>query len=97
MDKFFTVENKDKFPRVLYTKNLITLREDISEFLLEGDEKTFFDLDEFAKKHKNKKTIMQMVDTVIEELHALGWKTFLGFGGTGLYIYSSEEKPPNAY
>jgi hypothetical protein len=32
----------------------------------------------------------------LQELQELGWKTFLGYGGTGLFIYD-KEKPSSAW
>ena len=38
-----------------------------------------------------------MTSKIIEELQELGWKCKTSFGGTGLFIYSTENPPPNCY
>ena len=39
----------------------------------------------------------QLVKEVIPELEKNGWKCKTSFGGTGLFIYSSENPPPNCF
>ncbi len=92
------VDQKDSFPERLRAYGLRKLRNHVARWMLNGNENDFFDLDEFNRTHLHDMTLTHsLVETLTTELHRLGWKTFLGFGGTGLYVYSSEERPVNAY
>ena len=97
MEKIFPdihVSNKHLFKDFLYREHSNTLRIEIRRHILNGNESDFYDLDAFNRKHvKNMTQTHEMVKEIREELHRLGWKTDLGFGDTGLYIYSTEEKP----
>lgn len=101
MDTFsltFHVSNKDNFSDMFFNKYLSKLRKIISEHMLRGDENDFVDLDIFNRTYvKNMEKTKQMASIISSELKQLGWNTFLGFGETGLYIYSTEEPPANAY
>jgi hypothetical protein len=85
------------------------LREDIYFFLLSRDytdklenqiiilENTFFDFGNFKMKRNIIKNITENIEIIIKELNDVGWKTFLGFGNTAIFIYSTEEKPPSCW
>lgn len=98
MDPFLHVVNKDKFSDMLFNEHLNLLRKEVKMHMLQRKENDFVDLDTFNRKYVNDiaKT-HRMVATIREELTVLGWNTFLGFGDTGLYVYSTEEKPVGAY
>jgi hypothetical protein len=88
---------KNNFEALLFTENLRTLRQELYLHVIRGNESEFYDIDAFNRKYvKNMTKTRKMIDIVITELTSLGWKTFLGFGETGLYIFS-DEKPANAY
>lgn len=92
------VEKKSDFVALRRAFCLRKLRNHIMRWMLDGNENDFFDLDEFNRSLVRDTTITnELVELVTAELQSLGWKTFLGFGGTGLYVYSSEEPPANAY
>lgn len=92
------VEQKDSFPERRRAFCLRKLRSHVARWMVDGNENDFFDLDEFNRTYVHDMPLTQsLVETLTNELHTLGWKTFLGFGGTGLYVYSSEERPANAY
>ncbi len=101
MDQFgreIRVTNKDNFSSIKYEKNLSKLRKHIYNFVLDGNEKDFFDIDSFNRKYiKDINNMNNMINTIVQELNELGWKTYIGFGGTGLYIYSSDELPSGVY
>jgi hypothetical protein len=98
IDSTYSVSNKQNFSELLDARKFNLLKKEICEFILQGKEDSFYDLDDFNRLHvKNMKKTLNMAKTISEELHCLGWKTFLGYGETGLFIYSSEEKPHNAY
>jgi hypothetical protein len=92
------VGNKEQFTRMLFEYHLSQLRRDIMYHMLHGKENDFFDLDRFNRTHvKNMKIMTEMTAIVATELKELGWTTYLGFGDTGLYVYSSTEKPDGVY
>jgi hypothetical protein len=102
MDSFgeeLNVLNKDNFKDLFFNSSLLRLRKHIYNFMLyRTEENDFFDIDMFNRKYiKNMNHTNEMINVIVKELNALGWKTFIGFGGTGLYIYSSEELPLGAY
>ena len=98
MDTRFHVSNKDNFERLLEDDNLSLLRREICRHMLKGNENDFFDITEFNRAHVgNMNRTNELVNRIITELHNLGWNTFIGFGGTGLYIYSTDELPQGAY
>ena len=92
------VSNKDNFRDIKYNKLLVKLRKHIYNFILNREENSFFDIDIFNRKYVNNINIMdEMINKISIELNNLGWNTYIGFGGTGLYIYSSEQLPQGVY
>jgi hypothetical protein len=90
--------NKDRFRQLLNQKHLDQLRDEITYHMLKGNELDFFDLDAFNRTYtKDMSVLMKMVEQIQTELIELGWFTYLGFGDTGLYIYSTPEKPDGIY
>ena len=56
-----------------------------------------FDIELFDRKYvKNMKKTEEWCHLLIKELETFGWKTFIGYGGTGLFFYD-QEKPANAW
>jgi hypothetical protein len=47
--------------------------------------------------NKNEKLIRDIVFIVIKELEGLGWKCALSFNDTGLFIYSTVNKPSSCW
>lgn len=92
------VSNKEAFASLLFNDHLQRLRREVMFHMLHRKENDFFDLDVFNRKYVKDVTILlELVDVIEKELHELGWSTYLGFGDTGLYVYSSEEKPDGVY
>lgn len=93
------VSNKDKFKLYHYERILCYMRRDIFEHVIREEENFYFELDIFFKKYKIKDDISmeKMTSTVISELEDQGWKCKTSFGGTGLFIYSSENPPENCF
>lgn len=92
------VSKKGNFSNIKYINLLSKLRKHLYNFILDGNESSFFDIDIFNRRYvKDINMMNNMINQVITELNHLGWNTYIGFGGTGLYIYSSEELPVGAY
>ena len=87
------INNKENFKDIYYNRSLCYLRKSIFEHIIKEDENTFYDLDKF--KHLIKKN-EEIILVIIKELNSLGWKCKLSYGGTALFIYSTE-KPPISY
>lgn len=105
MNKFpdiLNVNNKDDFFGVFSIICLSTLRQDIYKHVIKEDENTYFDIDVWKainglKNKKYKVMVENSILNVINELNILGWKCKTSFGGTGLFIYSSEKPPASCY
>ena len=102
MEKFpenISVEKVYLFEELNFNRLLALLRKDIYEHLLWNDDNNFFDLDKFCKEHLKRDTDMleKMKDIIIEELNILGWKCKLSYGGTGLFIYRTEDPPSSCW
>jgi hypothetical protein len=93
------VTNKATFTSLFYERLICYLRKDIYEHVIREDENSYFEIDNWCRKHlKNDEEMMaKMVETLREELHELGWKTALSFGATALFIYSSDEPPKSCW
>lgn len=92
------LSNKNNFSEIKYKNLMSKLRKHIYNFILDSNESNFFDIDIFNRKYvKNINMTNEMINKVIQDLNSLGWNTYIGFGGTGLYIYSSEDLPQGAY
>ena len=102
MKKFpdtLNVKNKHNFISNNYDRIISIFRVEIHDHILDKDENEYFDLDYFSKKYldNNSKEMQKMASTIQKELQELGWKTNLSFGDTGLFIYSTEEKPSSCW
>ena len=66
--------------------------------ILENEE-DFFDIEIFVRKYVKGdfKKFKPILNEIILKLERLGWKCKLSFGGTGLFIYSTEEPPVTCY
>ena len=73
------------------------LREEIYEHIISNDENSYFPLDNFVRKYNVNQKLTELTEIIIHELTSLGWKCRTSFGGTGLFIYSTENPPPNCY
>ena len=92
------VGNKDEFQTFYLTRCICYLRRDIFEHMLKRNENDYFALDNFSREYSIDKLSMdEMIVTILNELRELGWKCKTSFGGTGLFIYSSDEPPPSCH
>jgi hypothetical protein len=90
-------KNIANFSKLNHDRLKCYLRRDLYEHIISHEEKDYFSLDEFNKRVNNMNLTKQLVKEVIPELEKNGWKCKTSFGGTGLFIYSSENPPPNCF
>ena len=91
---------KKNFEKYNYERIIMNLRKDIYEHLISRkDENDYFDTEIFCKKfnYYDKTTFSSILKIVLEEITDLGWNTQLSFGDTGLFIFSTEEKPSSCW
>jgi hypothetical protein len=91
------VKNKEKFKDIYYNRMKSYLRRDIYEHVLSHTENDYFSLDEFNKRINDLELVKKMSSELIPELERLGWKCKTSFGGTGLFIFSSDEPPSSCW
>jgi hypothetical protein len=96
------VKNKDSFPEIHYNRVMCYLRKSIYEHVINHDENSYFDLDQVGRLHlsdqKNREELIASLCTAIRsELKKLGWKCKCSFGGTALFIFSSENPPSSCW
>lgn len=92
-----TPDNKNSFSDIFYDRMKCYLRRDIYEHVISHDEDDYFSLDNFNKKINNIELVKKMVHELIPELEQLGWKCKTSYGGTGLFIYSTDNPPANCW
>lgn len=94
MEKFPDLSN---FNEKLDEYHLQKMRKKVYYQILKNNQNDFFDLDLFDRKYvKNMEKSESFSKIIIAELEVLGWKTFVGYGGTGLFFYD-KEKPSSAW
>ena len=95
--KSMSSENTLHFSEFLKDYYLQQMRQEIYVHVLRNNQNDFFDIELFDRKYvKDIKVTDNLIEIMITELEQLGWKTFLGYGGTGLFIYD-KEKPSSAW
>ena len=91
---------KTNFEEFNYLRVIHLLRKEIYDHLISRkDENDYFDIEIFCKRnnYSDKEKFSKILKTVLIEIIELGWKTQLSFGDTGLFIYSTEEKPSSCW
>jgi hypothetical protein len=96
------VKNKDIFSTLFYNTVFCYLRKSVYEHIISKDENSFFDLEQFGKLYfndnPNRVDLITKLSTEIQlELKELGWNCKLSFGGTALFIYSTDNPPPSCW
>lgn len=96
------VKHKKQFISIYIDRVMCYLRKEIYEHVISEDENSYFDLEKFGRVYfKNKKNreelVNKLADDIIPEISKLGWKCKRSFGGTALFIYSSENPPPSCW
>ena len=99
LPSILNVKNKDKFPVLYYNRVLCYLRKDIYEHVIRMDENNYFDLEKFGRNYfdgNNREDLMEKLSvSIMKELKSNGWNCKISFGGTALFIYSTD-KPPHS-
>jgi hypothetical protein len=94
------VRNIEKFSDIYYSRVLCYLRKVIYEHVISHDENSYFDIQKFCCEYYKKETsniTSRLAESIIPELELLGWKCKLSFGGTALFIFSTETSPPSCW
>ena len=94
------MDNKLQFPLIFFNTKLSEFRKDIYNYMLSRDnENEYYDLDMWCRKNiKHNTDIMQdYVNIIKNELTNLGWNCKTSFGGTGLFVYSTDKPPSSCY
>jgi len=94
---FLNPKNKDSFSKLNYDRLKCYFRRDLYEHIISHEEKDYFSLDDFNKRANDMAITKQLCREIIPELEKLGWKCKTSFGGTGLFVYSTESPPPNCF
>lgn len=91
------VVHKPSFDKVLRTRTESYLRRSITEHIISHPEHLYFSLEKFndSQALDNLNLVKELVKNLIPELQQLGWNCKLSYGGTGLFIYSTPNPPPN--
>jgi len=96
--QFLNIKNIELFKDIRYNRIVCYLRKQLYEHMIGNDENNYFDIDKFSTTYNVKLDDKdQMINKIITELSQLGWKCKLSFGGTGLFIYSSENPPASCW
>ena len=92
-------ENIPMFSKVRYNRLLCYLRKSIYEHVISNDENDYYDFGKFCTDNfgNNSEMKEKMINTIQSELRTLGWNCKLSFGGTGLFIYSTDSPPSNCW
>ena len=97
MDSFLDLSDKTKFQELLDEYHLKKLRQKIYVQILRNNQNDFFDLELFNRQYvKDMLKTLSFSEILTKELELQGWKTYLGYGETALFIYD-KEKPNNAW
>ena len=101
----FTPANLAQFNQYKYDRDICYLREAIYEHYLsekpelKGDPyrpfENSFDLQQFFNKRQPIR-FSEMVKAICNELEKLGWKTFIGYNNTALWVYPAVGNPPKS-
>ena len=86
------------FENLNYERLLNIIRTDLYELIVRrNDENEYFALDDFASRNSCSLLLPRITAQIITELQEKGWNTKLSFGDTGLFIYSTEDKPRSCW
>lgn len=92
MDAFpptFVPDNTHSFKAVLRDEVSRQMRLEIYQTVLSNDYNNFYDISSF--KYNSYNHIHEVVRTIRDELHSLGWKTALSYGDTALFVFTGDK------
>jgi hypothetical protein len=89
--------NKHKFKELFRERSKCYLRKELYEHILIHEEREYFSLDPFINNIGDRHLVKEIVSELMDEIRTLGWKCKTSFGGTGLFIYSTENPPSNCF
>lgn len=89
--------NREHFSELTDEYVMKKLREEVYFHVLTKDENEYFILDNFVLKYNVQDRLERYSSNIIKELTTLGWKCKTSYGGTALFIYSTEDAPPSCY
>ena len=96
--RLLSVDRKQTFHRLYIEHVYDQLRNDIASTLLSRtDEAQFHNLGSFLKSKLSVEEKNILIERICSILEDSGWKTRLSFGGTGLFIYTTNDPPPNCW
>ena len=86
------------FEELNYIRLISLIRADLYELIVSrNDENEYFALDDFANRNSCSSLLSRITSQIVSELNEKGWNTKLSFGDTGLFIYSTEDKPSSCW
>lgn len=85
--------NRPQFNEYLFNRDVSRLRAEVYEHMLHNSN-TSYDLKVGGQGYNYQVVDAKIVAKIMEELHILGWKTSLVYGGTALYIWGENEPEP---
>lgn len=90
--------DKELYKDMLFNHFFSLLGDEVAVHILKNKEDDFYDLDKFKRAYKISQVDLDVMTNLLEKmLKQNGFNTFLGFGGTGLFIYTTPEKPQGAF
>jgi hypothetical protein len=97
--EIINIKNKDNFKNIFFENMLSSLRNCIFEHILREDENTFFDIDKWCRDNlgNDVDAVKIMIEKLMSELIDKGWNCKISYGGTALFIYSTESPPPSCF
>ena len=86
------------FEKINYDRLKNLLRSEIYVLILSRErEDIYYDIELFSTRNHAHEVVDKLVTELRQELKNIGWKTCLSYGDTGLFIYSTEDKPNNCW
>jgi hypothetical protein len=89
--------NKESFKQRYHDRLTCYLRKEIYEHILSHEEREYFSLDNFIGQIGDREIVKKIIQEIMVELRSIGWNCKTSYGGTGLFIYSTENPPSNCF
>ena len=99
--KRLNISEKPNFSKIHLHRVMCYLRKELYEHIISStDENDYFDLGTFSSKYfPGNRTVINttLFEQMRTELSLLGWSCKSSYGGTGIFIYSSQNPPTLCY